>query len=144
MPTPASQSESGTRALCWEGFWVHAELQDQEYSTFLAASVIGKEQGWGQWLFPLFTASGARLIWPTLLLFLVYLESSHCEMLLNLKKVWVCVCAGGGGGKKVPLFFSWESLTVLLQLKREWDGNLRGVEKDDFITRNFQPESNFK
>ena len=78
--------------------------------------------------FPLFTTCWGHLVWPTLFLFLVYLESSHCEMLLNLKKVWVCVCGGETGWRKeVPLFL--RILKVLLQLKGKRDGILRGWRK---------------
>lgn len=96
---------------------------------FSAVLFHGQKTRLGSLALPLsLQPAGARLAWPTLFLFLVYLESSHCEMLLNLKKVWVCVCGGERGWRKeVPLFL--RILKVLLQLKGKWDGNLRGWRK---------------
>lgn len=44
------------------------------------------------------------------------------------ESVGVCVYVVGGRTKVSP-FFSWESLTVLQQLKGEWDASLRGRKK---------------
>lgn len=74
---------------------------------------------------------------------LLCLESSHCEMLLYLKKVWEWCMLGGGGRKKISLcFLRIFNCSTATPRRMRWQ--FKRVEKDDFITRDFQPESNFK